>query len=128
MKNKFWSRKVSVFVVVSVIGTQCVFPMNTYALASDSLVAMPLSSYENSLDPTGKILAKALKKVYGNVSPQITGKVYVNGKLSSEKLPAALVPYLDGKTPMVPIEKIAPIFGLTADYNYEWKTLDIDKK
>lgn len=75
MKNKFWSRKVSVFVVVSVIGTQCVFPMNTYALASDSLVAMPLSSYENSLDPTGKILAKALKKVYGNVSPQITGKV-----------------------------------------------------
>lgn len=75
MNNKFWARKVSAFIVVSMIGTQCVFPMNTYAVASDSLVAMPLSSYENTLDPTGKILAKALEKVYGNVSPQVNGKV-----------------------------------------------------
>lgn len=55
-------------------------------------------------------------------------KIYVNGKLSSEKLSTALMPYMDGKSPMVPIEKVAPLFGMTADYNYDWNVLDLDKK
>ncbi len=75
MKNKYWLRKVSVLAILSVFGTQSLFPLGSYALASDSLVAMPVTSYENSLDPVGKILAEALEKAYGNVTPQVKAKV-----------------------------------------------------
>lgn len=86
-----WLKKVSVLTMALLVASQSLFGMTAYALPSDPVVAMPLAAYEETLDPTGKILAKALELTYAEVTPQVTLKVAAITKPKVEVMSQTLV-------------------------------------